>query len=98
MIFKLDNLGNFNLDYCSSQGFNFNFKTAQENTINDDVNDTKRKNQCGHLINLLIIAVVVVKNVAVVEDQEVQEVQEEEEVPIVVDEEMESDPHDSIES
>lgn len=43
MIFKLDNLGNFNLDYCSSQGFNFNFKTAQENTINDDVNDTKEE-------------------------------------------------------
>ncbi|KAK6457262.1 uncharacterized protein RJT20DRAFT_127465 [Scheffersomyces xylosifermentans] len=30
MIFKLDKLGNFKLDYANSQGFNFNFK-VQEN-------------------------------------------------------------------
>ncbi|KAK6205154.1 uncharacterized protein RJT21DRAFT_117623 [Scheffersomyces amazonensis] len=30
MIFKLDSLGDFKLDYCSSQGFNFNFKTQNE--------------------------------------------------------------------
>ncbi|EMG49320.1 SPBC16H5.12c Uncharacterized protein C16H5.12c [Candida maltosa Xu316] len=34
MIFKLDNSGNFNLDYCTSQGFNFNFK------LTDDESDT----------------------------------------------------------
>lgn len=42
MIFKLDDAGNFNLDYCSSQGFNFNFK-LQENDV-----DSNGKNESVH--------------------------------------------------
>ncbi|KAK6461132.1 hypothetical protein DFJ63DRAFT_314923 [Scheffersomyces coipomensis] len=32
MIFKLDSVGDFKLDYCSSQGFNFNFKVQNDAT------------------------------------------------------------------
>ncbi|RCK67637.1 Uncharacterized protein C16H5.12c [Candida viswanathii] len=42
MIFKLDNAGNFNLDYCSSQGFNFNFK------LQDPESDTNGKEEGSH--------------------------------------------------
>lgn len=37
MIFKFDQFGNFTLDYCNSQGFNFAFKAKQqeEQTIED---------------------------------------------------------------
>lgn len=43
VIFKLDNLGNFNLDYCTSQGFNFNFKISDDNNIKDDITDNKEE-------------------------------------------------------
>lgn len=59
MIFKLDNKGNFNLDYCSSQGFNFNFK-LQDNygdsngkhdgihNREDDQDESLRQSQSSH--------------------------------------------------
>ena len=98
MIFKLDNLGNFNLDYCSSQGFNFNFKTAQENTINDDVNDTKEEESVRPPHKSTNYRGSGSKERGGRGGSRGTRGLREVEVPIVVDEEMETDPHVSIES
>lgn len=43
MIFKLTSNGNFKLDYCSSQGFNFKFKQKNQTNMNNEISTRQSK-------------------------------------------------------